>query len=111
MITIRKQKLFLALTLAFLIALVTVIPASAAPDGYYDTTPKYVEIDKTFNFKKNEHVTVPLKIYNYVTYFPKGRFVGTLDLKNPVTTVTHQDGSGYHYAKYTGYVYFNPNGY
>lgn len=109
---ILKRNTLIAITFAFILTIISFQPVSAAivqPNDFYDTSPKYVEITKQFPFKKGEINNPPLT-YFYITYFPAGRFSGTLQLKNPWVTITHSDGSGYHEVTYTGYVYFRPNG-
>ncbi|MUG44190.1 hypothetical protein [Paenibacillus woosongensis] len=109
-----KRISFITLFLTFLIAITSVLPASTASaankaNDFYDTSPKYVEVSRTINFAKGEKdSSFPSLSYYHITYFPAGRFTGTLQLVNPSLTVINNDGSGYHYVTYRGYVQYNP---
>lgn len=106
---IIQRKSLITFTLALFIAFFSLLPASAAevqPRDFYDQSPKYVEIVKQYYFDDGGQNFSPPMSYYYVTYFPAGRFVGYLQLRNPWYTVGGQ--SGYHEVTYTGYVYFNP---
>ncbi|GAA0135640.1 hypothetical protein YSY43_24800 [Paenibacillus sp. YSY-4.3] len=114
MIFSLKRITFITLFLTFLIAITSVLPASAASaankaNDFYDTSPKYVEVSRTIYFGKGEKdSSSPSLSYFYITYFPAGKFTGALQLVNPYLTVINNDGSGYHYVTYRGYVTYNP---
>ncbi|WHX47604.1 hypothetical protein QNH46_15760 [Paenibacillus woosongensis] len=106
-----NRKSLLTFTLALLISIISVLPASAAaPNDFYDTSPKYVEIVRLIHFDKGGDSSIPPSSYFYITYFPAGRFSGTLQMNSTYYTIISNDGSGYHEVTYKGYVYFRPNG-
>lgn len=106
----HKSKLFVMLTLVFIIALVTVLPASAASTESSDDPyrPKYVEVTKIINFKDENSKPIPPSVYYHSANYSTGRYAGTLNLENPFHTFYNKDGSGYHVLVYKGYIYHQP---